>query len=190
MKIEREKKYLIPDYLSEKLKLESLLNVGVIQWYINDLDFIIDNRIKVPKYRLRLVIDKDFNKKWVIAFKGKLRGFEREEYEFEIEEKKINVDLLKEYKLTMKLRYYLTYPGMDPEIVLDEFLSIGEPVKVKYLAEIETFNDFEEIEQKYGFKEFEVSDFKKYTNEQLARKIDLETNKLINFLYEKLIKSR
>jgi hypothetical protein len=189
MKIEREKKYLIPDDLAEKFKKESLLKIGVIQWYVNDQNFIVDERLKrFEKYRLRLVFDSKFNKNWVIAIKKDLGNFKREEIEFEIEESKVNISELKKFKLTAKIRYFLTKPHSDPEIVLDEFLySCDLNFEAKYLLEVETEKNFDVIEKVYGLKKFEVKDFNKFTNENLARKFNIETNDLIKCVYEQII---
>ncbi|SHH22338.1 hypothetical protein [Thermosipho atlanticus] len=191
MKIEREKKYLIPENLAEDLKSKSVLKIGVIQWYIDDKNFLIDKYYVGNKYRLRLIIDKNFNKQWSIAIKRDLRKFEREEIEFEIPETEININALKQYKLTAKIRYYLTLPNSDPEIVLDEFLRVDKVIEfeIRYLLEIETFKNFEEIEKENNLVGFEVKDFKKFTNEKLAKGFSIETLKLIDLVYQFLVKN-
>lgn len=190
MKIEREKKYVIPDSFAEKLKKVSLLKIGVIQWYIDDQKFIDDDRLKrYKKYRLRLVIDNKFNENWVIAIKRDLGDFKREEIEFGIEKSKVKISKLKNFKLTAKIRYFLTKPHSDPEIVLDEFLNIcNVNFDVNFLVEVETEKIFEKIEKEYGLRNFEVVDFSMYTNEKLAKKFNIESKDLIRCVYEELIK--
>jgi len=190
MKIEREKKYVIPDNFAEKLKKVSLLKIGVIQWYIDDQKFIDDDRLKrYKKYRLRLVIDNKFNENWVIAIKRDLGDFKREEIEFGIEKSKVKISKLKNFKLTAKIRYFLTKPHSDPEIVLDEFLNTcNVNFDVNFLVEVETEKIFEKIEKEYGLRNFEVVDFSMYTNEKLAKRFNIESKDLIRCVYEELIK--
>ncbi|MBO8140161.1 MAG: hypothetical protein J7J43_00320 [Thermosipho sp. (in: Bacteria)] len=190
MKIEREKKYVIPDSFAEKLKKVSLLKIGVIQWYIDDQKFIDDDRLKrYKKYRLRLVIDNKFNENWVIAIKRDLGDFKREEIEFGIEKSKVKISKLKNFKLTAKIRYFLTKPHSDPEIVLDEFLNTcNVNFDVNFLVEVETEKIFEKIEKEYGLRNFEVVDFSMYTNEKLAKRFNIESKDLIRCVYEELIK--
>lgn len=188
MKIEREKKYLIPKDLVEKLIRSSILKIGVIQWYIDKPGFITDERLLgFKKLRLRLTFDDKLNKNWVIAIKKDLRKFEREEIEFGIDDSIIKLKELKNFRLTAKIRYFITKPHSDPEIVLDEFLNnCGVKFDINYLLEVESQFDFEEIEKEYGLENFEVKDFNAFTNERLAKKFNIDTKDLIECLYKKL----
>jgi len=54
------------------------------------------------------------------------------------------------------------------EVIVDEFIELDYPLKVKYLAEIETDEDFKKFEEMFSLSKA-VKDFEEYTNKNLAR---------------------
>ncbi|ONN27090.1 hypothetical protein XJ44_04675 [Thermosipho affectus] len=170
MKIEREKKYLLDEYLFKKLIRKAKYKVGVIQWYLERCVFV-----KTQRCRLRYTVDSDFSEKWVVAFKSKVFGdFQRLEDEYDVDLK--SIDFLKKYPVIAKIRYFLMFSPA--EVSIDEFIFLDFPLKIKYLAEIETNEDFEKYEEMFGLKH-SVEDFEEYTNFNMAKVSKIAPERII-----------
>ncbi|ABR30611.1 hypothetical protein [Thermosipho melanesiensis] len=170
MKIEREKKYILDEHLFEKLIKKSVYKVGVVQWYMDNCRFI-----KRENCRLRYTIDENGNEKWVVAFKSKLFGdFQRIEEEYDLEIK--DISFLKYYPVVAKIRYFLMFSPA--EVSIDEFIPLDFSIKVKYLAEIETDENFEKYEEIFNLKK-PVEDFEEYTNFSMAKVSKLRPDEII-----------
>ncbi len=161
--VEREKKYLVSENDAEKLKKRALYKLLVIQWYISDT--------KEGTLRIRYTFDGK-EEKWVLAKKGKIKSdFTRTEEERELSKKEVEryFGILKDAPVVAKTRYYLSFAPV--EVVLDEFLDVGKSynVDIKYLAEIETDQDFEKIEKEYPeFVEIPIDQYETYENRNIA----------------------
>ncbi len=161
--VEREKKYFVSEQDAKKLKKRAFYKLLVIQWYINDT--------KEGNLRIRYTFDGK-EEKWILAKKGKIKcDFTRTEEERELSKQEVEryFEILKEAPVVAKTRYYLSFASV--EVVLDEFLDIGKPynVDIKYLAEIETDQDFETIEREYPeFVEVPIELYETYENRNIA----------------------
>lgn len=160
MKIEREKKYLVDEKLFQNLRKKAIYKLGVIQWYLEKCIFI-----KEEKCRIRYTIDSQGRENWVVAFKSHLFGdYKRLEEEYEV--KLEDLSILKEKPVIAKIRYFLLMEKT--EVIVDEFIELDYPLKVKYLAEIETDEEFKKFEEMFSLSKA-VKDFEEYTNKNLAR---------------------
>jgi len=86
-----------------------------------------------------------------------------------------------------KIRYYLLYEPA--EVVLDEFIELDKPyrVPVKYLAEIETQESFEEYEHKFELSApLSLAEFKNYMNKNIAVESRLPPREIINIVNARL----
>lgn len=186
MYIEREKKYLVDEKLARKLIEKSVARIGVVQWYLDTCSFDIEKGI--TNCRIRYTIDESGNEEWVRAFKSTLiEDFTRQEEESQIE---ISADMFGALMLkpvVAKIRYYLLYEPA--EVVLDEFIELDKPyrVPVKYLAEIETQESFEEYEHKFELSApLSLAEFKNYMNKNIAVESRLPPREIINIVNARL----
>ena len=171
MMIEREKKYLVDDNLFKELSKKSIYKLGVVQWYLDNCVFV-----KNEKCRIRYTVDKDGKENWIVAFKSNLFGdFQRIEEEYKINIK--DLSFLKNAPVIAKIRHFLMFKPA--EVSIDEFIELDYKINIKYLAEIETNEDFEKYEKKFGLLK-EVGDFNKYTNKNLAKMSKLSPIEIIN----------
>lgn len=186
MYIEREKKYLVDEKLARKLIEKSVARIGVVQWYLDTCSFDIEKGI--TNCRIRYTIDESGNEEWVSAFKSALtEDFTRQEEESQIE---ISADMFGALMLkpvVAKIRYYLLYEPA--EVVLDEFIELDKPyrIPVKYLAEIETQESFEEYEHKFELSApLSLAEFKNYMNKNIAVESRLPPREIINIVNARL----
>jgi len=168
---EREKKYLIDEEKAKELKSSSKQILGVVQWYLLDCSFFDFAKNKeIRNCRVRYMVDKIGNEKWIVAFKSNLmEDFKRVEEEYEITSNEVLWNALIRTPVTAKVRYFISEKPV--EIVLDEFVELEKPynVSVQYLVEIETHEDFEIYEKEYELGNgLNYEEFEKYTNRNIA----------------------
>ncbi|MFN4223196.1 MAG: hypothetical protein HPY87_09190 [Fervidobacterium sp.] len=176
MAIEREKKYFVDETLAKNLIKSSLVKLGVIQWYLEKCPIKTDRECRV-----RYTVDEHGNEKWIVAFKSELRkDFTRIEEEHEINPSNELFEELSKSPVVVKIRYFLSFKPA--EVVLDEFLEIDEPyrVNIKYMAEIETEEEFEKYESMFNLrKDMSIEEFKTFTNKNIAVISQIKPEKLI-----------
>lgn len=176
MAIEREKKYFVDETLAKNLIKSSLVKLGVIQWYLEKCPIKTDRECRV-----RYTVDEHGNEKWIVAFKSELRkDFTRIEEEHEINPSNELFEELSKSPVVVKIRYFLLFKPA--EVVLDEFLEIDEPyrVNIKYMAEIETEEEFEKYESVFNLrKDMSIEEFKTFTNKNIAVISQIKPEKLI-----------
>ena len=166
--IEKEKKYTLSEKNFKRLIKNAIKYSVIIQWY---------NERGV---RIRVEILK--NKKiWTKNTKIQLNELKRIEKEHEIS--KPDTELLKNWKVVVKKRYYLFF---DPEIIVDEILNPKNSIKyrnyeeIKYLLEIEEKNkkiaSFDKyIKDKFGFLPSGVN----FTNYSFSKKCNISPEELL-----------
>ena len=188
MHIEREKKYLVDEKLARKLIEESVTKLGVVQWYLDTCSFDIEKGM--TNCRIRYTIDENGNEEWESAFKSALtEDFTRQEEESKIEMSADMFETLTFKPVVAKIRYYLLYEPA--EVVLDELIELDRPyrVPVKYLAEIETQEAFEEYERMFELNApLSLEEFERYINKNLAVESKLPPREIINIVNERLKK--
>ncbi|HPP18163.1 MAG TPA: hypothetical protein PLK18_04525 [Fervidobacterium sp.] len=186
MYIEREKKYLVDEKLARKLIEKSVARIGVVQWYLDTCSFDIEKGM--TNCRIRYTIDESGNEEWVRAFKSTLiEDFTRQEEESKVEISADMFETLTFKPVVAKIRYYLLYEPA--EVVLDEFIELDKPyrVPVKYLAEIETQESFEEYEHKFELSApLSLAEFKNYMNKNIAVESRLPPREIINIVNARL----
>ncbi|HOM74579.1 MAG TPA: hypothetical protein PK716_05810 [Fervidobacterium sp.] len=186
MYIEREKKYLVDEKLARKLIEKSVARIGVVQWYLDTCSFDIEKGM--TNCRIRYTIDENGNEEWVRAFKSTLiEDFTRQEEESKVEISADMFETLTFKPVVAKIRYYLLYEPA--EVVLDEFIELDKPyrVPVKYLAEIETQESFEEYEHKFELSApLSLAEFKNYMNKNIAVESRLPPREIINIVNARL----
>lgn len=185
MGTEREKKYLVSKQFAQTLKENSIKKLGVIQWYFGNCPVLDSGK----DCRIRYIVDQKGNEEWVVAFKSKVENdFTRQEDEFYINPKSDLIEKLSKSPVVVKIRYFLSFKPV--EVVLDEFLQIDTPYKidVKYLAEIETDEDFEHHEKFFQLSNpLPLEEFEKYTNRNIAVVSNIHPKKLIEFVKRKIV---
>ncbi|HOQ40430.1 MAG TPA: hypothetical protein PKI14_14095 [Fervidobacterium sp.] len=190
MYIEREKKYLVDENLARKLIEKSVARIGVVQWYLDTCSFDIEKGM--TNYRIRYTIDESGNEEWVRAFKSTLiEDFTRHEEESKIEISADMFETLTFKPVVAKIRYYLLYEPA--EVVLDEFIELDKPyrVPVKYIAEVETQEPFEEYERMFDlYTPLSLEEFERYINKNFAVESKLSPREIIDIVSEKLKKSK
>mgnify|MGYP000900728574 CR=1 FL=1 len=186
MYIEREKKYLVDEKLARNLIEKSVARIGVVQWYLDTCSFDIEKGM--TNCRIRYTIDESGNEEWVRAFKSTLiEDFTRQEEESKVEISADMFETLTFKPVVAKIRYYLLYEPA--EVVLDEFIELDKPyrVPVKYLAEIETQESFEEYEHKFELSApLSLAEFKNYMNKNIAVESRLPPREIINIVNARL----
>jgi len=124
----------------------------------------------------------------VRAFKSTLiEDFTRQEEESKVEISADMFETLTFKPVVAKIRYYLLYEPA--EVVLDEFIELDKPyrVPVKYLAEIETQESFEEYEHKFELSApLSLAEFKNYMNKNIAVESRLPPREIINIVNARL----
>jgi len=188
MYIEREKKYLIDEKLARKLVEKSVVKLGVVQWYLDTCSFDIEKGM--TNCRIRYTVDENGNEEWVSAFKSTLtEDFTRHEEEERIEMSADMFETLAFKPVVAKIRYYLLFKPA--EVVLDEFIELDQPyrVPVKYLAEIETQEPFEEYERMFELNApLSLEEFERYINKNFAVESKLPPREIIDIVNERLKK--
>ncbi len=176
MAIEREKKYFVDESLAKNLINNSLEKLGVIQWYLKKCPIKTDREC-----RIRYTVDNHGNEKWIVAFKSELKeDFTRIEEEYEINPSNELFEELSKSPVVVKIRYFLSFKPA--EVVLDEFLEIDKPyrVNIKYMAEVETEDEFEKYESMFNLqKGMSIEEFKTFTNKNIAVISQIKPGKLI-----------
>lgn len=194
MYIEREKKYIVDSTQARQLIAKSLSTIGVVQWYFEYFE-CFDNHSSLNKNfentccRVRYTFDRKGNEEWVVAYKGELRdNFTRTEEEYKLIPSEKVFEALKSKPVVAKVRHFLLFTPA--EIVLDEFVNLDKPynVEVSYLAEIETYGDFEVYEKQFGLANpLPLEEFKMYQNKNLAIVSCLSLEDIIKIVREKLL---
>lgn len=144
MKIEREKKFRIPDYYIFKELISKSKEISlIIQWY--------------DRKGRRTRLEKKNNKEiWTTNIKKEIEKGLREEIEYVINPEKVDIEDMKNQRMVIKNRYILNY---DPEVVVDEILNPDNCInykkdlsEIRYLLEIE--EKFEKVDLESFLKDF------------------------------------
>ncbi|MGC8902544.1 MAG: hypothetical protein ACP5KD_04210 [Fervidobacterium sp.] len=186
MGIEREKKYLVSEQLAQILEGKSIKRLGVIQWYFDSCPVKDGNK----DCRIRYTVDEEGNEEWIVAFKSKVGDdFTRKEEEFLISPQPDLFEKLSKSPVVVKIRYFLSFKPA--EVVLDEFLQIDVPYKVavKYLAEIETDEGFENYEKFFQLSNaLPLNEFETYTNKNISVVSNIPSKGLIELVKKKIVR--
>ncbi len=179
--IEREKKFIVTSEKAIELKRLAIARKGIAQWYIIGFEelaakFGVEN---ASECRLRFIFSKG-KEKWVLTFKSKPTGYERQEHEFDIENPlEILAFITAESPVVAKTRYVLLKQS-NTEIELDEYIQLDVGYKVDFLVEVETASEFKEFEERFGLEgEVAVEEYEKYSNKNIAIKSNLPIGVII-----------
>ena len=179
--IEREKKYVVTSEKAAELKKGAVARKGIAQWYIKDFSklaakFGVEN---ISECRLRFIFSKG-KEKWVLTFKSKPTGYERQEHEFDIENPlEILAFITPESTVVAKTRYILMKES-NAEIELDEYIQLDVGYKVDFLVEVETTSDFKEFEEMFDLDGAVATEmYEKFSNKNIAIRSNLPMEVII-----------
>jgi CYTH domain-containing protein len=160
MSIEIERKFIVDEAESDKLKKRSIKKIGIIQWYLKS------EENEIERVRLQLIRENgEIIEKWNYAYKANT-NIPHVKIENEKDYVTKNIDDLFNKKMVVKIRYIIKE---NPEIVLDEF------VEFEYLH----YN----INEKY-LLEIEMKEIKEYNTEDFLNELKKENIKIIKDVTE------
>jgi hypothetical protein len=194
--VEIEKKFIISERESNKLKIKSYDSIiGIIQWYVDGAG---DN---MKSERIRMILSEDGSQKWIMGKKECINGdlIHRKESETQIEPSTIRLDDLTKYPFIIKTRRILNSP-FNAEVVLDRLLRNPYlSYDIERLMEIELTDETDDIDkianEVISYYNLEIqkdvsADFR-YTNQAIAfratkKNNDMEFQLLLNLLKKEI----